>query len=153
MQDLADVIMLSMRPAEVATLCIIYYESSELNPPKWYKPEKNPKCAKELLTWIQGAIATRKLHNSVYSISRKRSTEVFSKFLKPYGITAKSLKKIRGKHASRVHGGQNPTSQHLKFLSRVAMRHKIDRFDSEKYYAEGRVPGIAVIGMPLWHTN
>ncbi|KAF0484151.1 hypothetical protein F8M41_023079 [Gigaspora margarita] len=38
MQDLADVIiMLSMRPAEVATLCIIHYEPGELNPPEWYK--------------------------------------------------------------------------------------------------------------------
>jgi len=96
--------------------------------------EKNPERAKELLTWIQDAIATGKLCNPVYG---KRSTGVFSKFLKPYGITAKRLRKIRGKHASRVHGGQNPTSQHLEFLSRIAMRHKIDRFDSGKYYAEG----------------
>ncbi|CAG8825558.1 27878_t:CDS:2, partial [Dentiscutata erythropus] len=70
-QDLADVIMmLSMRPAEVATLCIIHYEPGELNPPEWYKPER----AKELLTWIQDAIATRKLRNPVYSINGKRST-------------------------------------------------------------------------------
>ncbi|CAG8681181.1 4059_t:CDS:1, partial [Paraglomus brasilianum] len=39
MQDLADVIMmLSMRPAEVATLCIIHYEPGESNPPEWFKP-------------------------------------------------------------------------------------------------------------------
>ncbi|KAF0469679.1 hypothetical protein F8M41_025509 [Gigaspora margarita] len=50
---------------------------------------------------------------------------------------AKRLRKIRGKHASRVHSSQNPTSQHLEFLSRVAMRYKIDHFDSEKYYAKG----------------
>ncbi|RHZ48977.1 hypothetical protein Glove_535g64 [Diversispora epigaea] len=99
--------------------------------------EKNPERAKELLTWIQDAIATGKLRNPVYSISGKRSTGVFSKFLKPYGITAKRLRKIGGKHASRVHSGQNPTSQHLKLLSRIAMRHKIDRFDSGMYYAEG----------------
>ena len=99
--------------------------------------EKNPERAKELLTWIQDAIATGKSCNPVYSINGKRSTGVFSKFLKPYGITAKRLRKIGGKHASRVHGGQNPTSQHLEFLSRIAMRHKIDRFDSGKYYAEG----------------
>ncbi|CAG8803648.1 25213_t:CDS:1, partial [Dentiscutata erythropus] len=166
MQDLADVIMmLSMRPAEIATLHIIHYEPDESNPSKWFKPgyswyctgyiknkgeaknnpeprqflsmEKNPERAKELLTWIQDAIATGKLRNPVYSINGKRSTGVFSKFLKPYDITAKRLRKIRGKHASRVHGGQNPTSQHLEFLSRIAMRHKIDRFDSGKYYAEG----------------
>ncbi|CAG8641408.1 5527_t:CDS:2 [Ambispora gerdemannii] len=70
------------------------------------------------------------LRNPVYSINGKCSTGVFSKFLKPYGITAKRLRKIGGKHASRVHGGQNPTSQHLELLSRIAMRHKIDRFDS-----------------------
>ena len=34
-------------------------------------------------------------------------------------------------------GGQNSTSQHLAFLSRIAMRHKMDRHDSGMYYAEG----------------
>jgi len=166
LQDLADVIMmLSMRPAEVTTLRIIHYEPDESNPPEWYNPdyswyctgyiknkgeaknnseprpflsmEKNPERARELLTWIQNAIAIGKLRDPVYSINGKRSTGVFSKFLKPYGITAKRLRKIGGKHASRVHGGQNSTSQHLAFLSRIAMRHKIDRHDSGMYYAEG----------------
>ena len=166
LQDLADVIMmLSMRPAEVTTLRIIHYEPDESNPPEWYNPdyswyctgyiknkgeaknnpeprpflsmEKNPERARELLTWIQNAIAIGKLRDPVYSINGKRSTGVFSKFLKPYGITAKRLRKIGGKHASRVHGGQNPTSQHLAFLSRIAMRHKMDRHDSGNYYAEG----------------
>ncbi|RHZ52564.1 hypothetical protein Glove_460g12 [Diversispora epigaea] len=134
LQDLTDVIMmLSMRPAEVTTLRIIHYEPGEITLPEWYKPgyswyctgyiknkgetknnpesrqflsmEKNLERAKELLTWIQNAITTGKLCNPVYSISGKRSTGVFSKFLKPYGITAKRLRKIRGKHASRVHSG------------------------------------------------
>ncbi|CAG8736014.1 11846_t:CDS:2, partial [Gigaspora rosea] len=134
LQNLADVIMmLSMRPAEATTLRIIYYKPDESNPPEcynldysWYytgyiknkgeaknnsesRPflsmEKNPEHAKELLTWIQDAIPTRKLQSC--------------------------------KHASRVHGGQNSTSQHLAFLSRIAMRHKIGRHDSGMYYAEG----------------
>src|SRR6185369_4942796 len=123
MQDLADVIMmLSMRPAEATTLRIIHYEPDESNPPEWYNPdyswyctgyiknkgekkvnpeprpflsmEKNPERARELLTWIQNAIAIGKLRDPVYSINGKRSTGVFSKFLKPYGITAKRLRKI-----------------------------------------------------------
>ncbi|RHZ50564.1 hypothetical protein Glove_495g13 [Diversispora epigaea] len=139
MQDLADVIMmLSMKPAEVTTLRIIYYRPGESNPPEWYKPgyswyctgydknkgeaknnpeprqflsmEKNLKRAKELLTWIQDAIATGKLRNPVYSINGKRNIRDFSKFLKPYGITAKRLRKIGAKHTSRVNGGQNQTS-------------------------------------------
>ncbi|KAF0398403.1 hypothetical protein F8M41_009857 [Gigaspora margarita] len=157
--------MLSMRPTEATTLRIIYYETDELNPLEWYNPdyswyctgyiknkgetknnsepqpflsmEKNPERAKKLLTWIQDAIATRKLRNPVYSINRKHSTGVFSKFLKAYGIIAKRLRKIGGKHASRVHSGQNSTSQHLAFLSRIAMRHKMDCHDSGMYYAEG----------------
>ncbi|CAG8724145.1 24165_t:CDS:2 [Dentiscutata erythropus] len=166
LQNLADTIMmLSMRPAEVTTLRIIHYEPDESNPPEWYNPDyswyctgyiknkgeaknnpeprpflsmkKNPERARELLTWIQNAIAIGKLRDPVYSINGKRSTRVFSKFLKPYGITAKRLRKIGGKHASRVHSGQNPTSQHLALLSRIAMRHKIDRHDSGMYYAEG----------------
>ncbi|CAJ0835970.1 13409_t:CDS:2 [Entrophospora sp. SA101] len=165
MQDLADVIMmLSMRPAEVTTLRIIHYEESDYL--KWYKPgyswyctgyaknkqemkinpvprqflsmEKNPEQrARELLIWIQDAIATRKISDPVYGDNGKRNTRAFSKFLKPYGITAKRLRKIGGKHASRVHGGQNPTTQRLDLLCRIALRHKIDRFDSGKYYAEG----------------
>ncbi|RIB08433.1 hypothetical protein C2G38_2211653 [Gigaspora rosea] len=166
LQDLADVIMmLSMRPAKATTLRIIHYEPDESNPLEWYNPdyswyctgyiknkgeaknnseprpflsmEKNPECARELLTWIQNAIVIGKLRDPVYSINGKRSTGVFSKFLKPYGITAKRLRKIGGKHASRVHGGQNSTSQHLAFLSRIAMRHKMDRHDSGMYYTEG----------------
>ncbi|CAJ0846022.1 10782_t:CDS:2, partial [Entrophospora sp. SA101] len=90
MQDLADVIMmLSMRPAEVTTLRIIHCEEAKLrvsnspdepDPPKWYKPER----AKELLTWIQDAIATRKLRYPVYSDNGKRNIRAFSKFLNPY---------------------------------------------------------------------
>ncbi|CAG8707316.1 13774_t:CDS:2, partial [Acaulospora colombiana] len=70
-------------------------------------------------------------------VNGKRSIKSFNNFLRPYGITAKRLRKIGGKHASRVHGGQNPTPQHLDFLTRIALRHKIDRFDAGKNYAEG----------------
>ncbi|CAG8788299.1 8952_t:CDS:2, partial [Dentiscutata erythropus] len=153
MQDLADVIMmLSMRRTEVATLRIIHYEPGELNPPEWYKPgyswycigyiknkgevKNNPKPW-QFLSIEKNPEPTKKLCNPVYSINGKRSTEVFSKFLKPYDIIAKRLRKIGGKHTSRVHGGQNPTSQYLAFLSRIAMRHKIDHHDSGMFYAEG----------------
>ncbi|RHZ80679.1 hypothetical protein Glove_132g31 [Diversispora epigaea] len=97
----------------------------------------NPERARELLTWIQNAIAIGKLRDPVYSINGKRSTRPFNNFLRPYGITAKKLRKIGGKHASRVRGGQNPIPQHLDFLTRVALRHKIDRLDAGKNYAEG----------------
>nr|CAG8617019.1 9256_t:CDS:2 [Entrophospora candida] len=140
MQDLADVIMmLSMRPAEVTTLRIIHCEP---DPPEWYKPgyswyctgyiknkgenkvnpeprqflsmEKDPERARELLTWIQDAISMKKLRDPVYSDNGKRNIRAFSKFLNAYGITTKRLRKIGSKHASKVHGSQNPTAQHLK---------------------------------------
>ncbi|CAG8630037.1 1010_t:CDS:2 [Cetraspora pellucida] len=145
MQDLADVIMmLSMRPAEYKSdyswYCIEYIKNKEVKnnskSQQFLSIKKNPKYAKELLTWIQDAIATRKLHNSVYSINKKYSAGVFSKFLKSYDIIAKRLRKIRGKHASRVHNNQNPTSQHLEFLSRVVMRYKMDHYNSEMYYVK-----------------
>nr|CAG8624707.1 2007_t:CDS:2 [Entrophospora candida] len=155
MQDLADVIMmLSMRPAEVTTLRIIHYKPDESDPPEWFKPdyswyctgyiknkgekkvnpeprqflsmEKNPERARELLTWIQDAISMKKLRHPVYSDNGKCNIRAFGKFLKQYNITAKRLRKIGGKHASRVHGGQNPTTQQLNLLARIAMRHKID---------------------------
>ncbi|CAG8827619.1 12301_t:CDS:2, partial [Cetraspora pellucida] len=123
-QDLADVIMM--------------LKEAKNNSEHWQFlfMEKNPECAKELLTWIQDAIATRKLCNPVYSINRKCTTGIFNKFLKLYDITAKRLKKIEGKHASRVHDSQNPTLQRFEFLSKVAMRHKIDHHNSGIYYAE-----------------
>ncbi|CAG8641232.1 24558_t:CDS:1 [Cetraspora pellucida] len=165
MQDLANIIIiLNIRSAKVVTLHIINYEPGKSNPPEWYKssyswycikyiknkgeaknnPEprqflsmkKNPKRAKELLTWIQDAIATKKLCNPVFSINGKCSTGVFSKFLKSYGITTKRLRKIRSKHASKVHDDQNPTLQYLEFLSRVVMRHKMDHHNSGMYYTE-----------------
>ncbi|CAG8589154.1 15508_t:CDS:2 [Cetraspora pellucida] len=141
MHDLADVIMmLSIRSVEVFTLHIIHYEPREAknNPEaqQFLFMEKNSEHAKELLTWIQNAIATRKLCNSVYNINKKYSTGVFSKILKSYDIIAKRLRKIGSKHASRVHDSQNPTSQHLEFLSRVAMRHKIDHHNSGIYYTK-----------------
>ncbi|CAG8786269.1 3769_t:CDS:2 [Cetraspora pellucida] len=144
MQDLADIIMMSsIRPAEVATLCIIYYEPGEAkNNPKsqqFISIEKNPECAKELLTWIQDAIATKKLCNPVYSINRKHSTGVFSKFLKSYSITAKRLRKIGGKHACKVYNSSNPTHQHLDLFNRIALRHKIVCLDAKKNYAIGNI--------------
>ncbi|CAJ0830731.1 3113_t:CDS:2 [Entrophospora sp. SA101] len=65
----------------------------------------------------------------------KRNIRAFSKFLNAYGITAKRLRKIGSKHASRVHGSRNPTVQHLSLLCRIAMRHKIDRLiDIGKFF-------------------
>ena len=84
-ENLVDVIvMLSIRPAEVRSLQINYYELNSSNISSWYKEgyswyctgylksrgekkknpdprpflsmEKNPKRARELLTWIQDAI-------------------------------------------------------------------------------------------------
>ncbi|CAG8459676.1 638_t:CDS:2 [Cetraspora pellucida] len=136
MQDLAD-----YKPG-YSWYCIGYIKNkgeakNNPEPQQFLSMEKNPECAKELLTWIQDAITTRKLCNSVYSINKKHSIGVFSKILKSYDITAKRLRKIGSKHAFRIHSSQNPTSQHLEFLSRVAIRHKMDHHNSEMYYAKG----------------
>nr|CAG8676457.1 5151_t:CDS:2 [Entrophospora candida] len=74
--------------------------------------EKNLEHARELLTWIQDAIAIKKLCDPVYGDNGKCNIRAFSKFLKAY-------------------------AQHLSLLCRIAMRQKIDRFDSGTYYAEG----------------
>ncbi|RHZ78509.1 hypothetical protein Glove_162g77 [Diversispora epigaea] len=62
-------------------------------------------------------IVTGKLHDPVYGSTGKRNSRVFNGFLKPHGITPKVLRKIGVKHASRVHGSQNPTSEHLDLHS------------------------------------
>jgi hypothetical protein len=166
MQDLADVmVMLSMRPAEVSSLQINHYEVDLSNHPAWYEngyswyytgykknkgeykdnPEPRPfvsmekdlERARTLLIWIQEAIKAGKLSDPTFSENGKRNTRAFSKFLKPHKITPKTLRKIGGKHACRVHGGPNATHQNLDRLNRQALRHKIVHHDAGKNYAIG----------------
>ncbi|CAG8603976.1 3456_t:CDS:2 [Cetraspora pellucida] len=143
LQNLADVIMmLCMRPAEVSSLQIDHYENKGENkddpePRLFLSIEKNSEYARALLIWIQEAIKAGKLSDSTFSKNGKHNTRAFSKFLKPYKIMPKILRKIEGKHACRVHGGPNPTHQHLDLLNRIALRHKIVRLDAGKNYAIG----------------
>jgi hypothetical protein len=97
--------------------------------------EKNPEHARELLTWIQEAIKARRLRDLVYAKSGKRSTKPFRDFLKPYRAEPRKLKCYGKRHASRTHGGKNPTSKYLKYLSKVTLRQKSDRLDAEDNYA------------------
>ncbi|CAG8673003.1 21115_t:CDS:2 [Dentiscutata erythropus] len=166
LQDFADIMMmLCMRPAEVSSLQINHYEVDPSSPPAWHKNsyswyctryaknkgenkdnpephpflamEKNPEHARTLFIWIQEAIKARKLGDPTFSENGKWNTRAFSKFLKPYKITPKILRKIGGKHACRAHGGPNPTHQHLDLLNRIALRHKIVRLDAGKNYTIG----------------
>ena len=63
----------------------------------------------------------------------------FNEFLKqePYRTIPEKLRDYGSKHASRVHGGKNPTPQHLKLLSRIAMRQESDHLDAGDNYAIG----------------
>ncbi|CAG8805592.1 4337_t:CDS:2, partial [Dentiscutata erythropus] len=122
MQDLADVIMiLSIKPTEVATLRIIHYKPGELNPPEWYKPGYSWYC----IRYIKNKGEAKNNPEPRQFLFMEKNSE------------SKRLRKIGDKHASRVHGGQNSTSQHLEFLSKIAIRYKIDCFNSRKYYTEG----------------
>jgi hypothetical protein len=167
-EDLADVIvMLSMRPAEVRSLQINYYEPDPMNIPAWCKDgyswyctgylkskgkkkknpvpkpllsmEKNPERVRELLTWIQEAIKVRKLRDPVFTENDKRNDTPFNEFLKqePYKSLPKDLREYGVKHASRTHGGKKPTPEHLKLLSRIALRQESDRLDAGDNYAIG----------------
>src|SRR5581483_4958265 len=167
-KDLADVIvMLSMRPAEIRSLQINYYEPDPSNIPAWYKEgyswyctgylknkgekkknppprlflsiEKNPERARELLTWIRDAIKAGKLRDPVYTRSGTRNAWPFNEFLKqePYRTKPKNLRDYGSKHASRIHSGKKPTPQHLKLLSRIAMRQESDCLDAGDNYAIG----------------
>ncbi|KAF0481468.1 highly derived d5-like helicase-primase: PROVISIONAL [Gigaspora margarita] len=99
--------------------------------------KKNPECAKELLTWIQNAIKVRKLHDPVFTENETRNAWPFNKFLKQklYRTIPKKLRDYGNKHASRIHGGKKLTSQHLKLLSRIAMRQESDHLDAGDNYA------------------
>src|SRR4051812_14756649 len=101
--------------------------------------EKNSECARELLTWIQDAIKAKKLSDPVFTESGTRNAWPFNEFLKqePYRIIPKNLRDYGAKHASKVHSGKNPTSQHLKLLSRIAMRQESNCLDAGDNYAIG----------------
>ncbi len=75
--------------------------------------KKNSECAKILLIWIQEAIKAGKLSNSTFSKNGKRNTRAFSKFLKPYKIIPKILRKIGDKHTCRVYSNPNAIHQNL----------------------------------------
>ena len=167
-ENLADVVViLSMRPVEVRSLQINYYELDSSNILSWYKEsyswyctgylksrgekkknpeprpflsmEKNPERARELLTWIQDAIKAGKLRDPVYTESETRNAWPFNEFLKqePYRTKPKNLRDYGAKHAFRIHSGKNSTPQHLKLLSRIALRQKSDRLNAGDNYAIG----------------
>jgi hypothetical protein len=71
---------------------------------------------------------------SVYGETGKRNTSKFSEFLSLHGITPTIPRRIGRKHASRIHGGTNPTPQHLDLLTRIALKQKIGRLDAGKNY-------------------
>ncbi|CAG8781315.1 618_t:CDS:1, partial [Dentiscutata erythropus] len=98
--------------------------------------EKSPERARELLTWIQNAIKAKKLRDPVFTENKTRNAWPFNEFLKqePYRTIPKKLRDYGSKHASRIHGGKKPTPQHLKLLSRIAMRQESDHFDAGDNY-------------------
>ncbi|CAG8581890.1 16462_t:CDS:2 [Dentiscutata erythropus] len=115
-EDLADVIvMLSMRSAEVRSLQIIHYKPDPLNAP------------------------AKKLCDTVFTENETRNAWPFNEFLKqePYRTIPKKLRDYGSKHVSKIHGGKKPTPQHLKLLSRIAMRQESDRLDAGDNYAIG----------------
>ncbi|KAF0470266.1 hypothetical protein F8M41_025406 [Gigaspora margarita] len=68
-----------------------------------------------------------------------RNAWPFNEFLKqePYRTIPKKLRDYGSKHASRIHGGKKPTPQHLKLLSRIAMRQESDCLNAGDNYAIG----------------
>jgi len=101
--------------------------------------KKDLKHTRILLIWIQETIKAGKLIDPTFSENRKHNIRVFSKFLKPYKIMPKILRKTEGKHAYRVHGGPNATHHNLYLLNRIALRHKIIHHDMGKNYVIGDI--------------
>ncbi|UZO08775.1 uncharacterized protein OCT59_029026 [Rhizophagus irregularis] len=96
--------MLSMRPVEIRSLQINYYEPDPSNIPAWYKEGYSWYC---------------------------------TGYLKNKGEKKENPKDYGSKHAFRIHGGKNPTPQHLKLLLRIALRQESDYLDAGDNYAIG----------------
>ena len=79
------------------------------------------------------------MRDPVYTGSGTCNAWPFNEFLKqePYRTKPKNLRDYGSKHASRIHGGKNPTPQHLKLLLRIALRQESDRLDAGDNYAIG----------------
>ncbi|CAJ0854478.1 12452_t:CDS:1 [Entrophospora sp. SA101] len=162
MQNLMDImIMLSMRPADVATLRINHYSPSN---EEWYHSEyswyctgyaknknneprpfvsmeKDPLLARELLVWIQKAIP-----NKFPFLMRDKDGDVnvhpINNFLAVYGISSSYLRKIRSDHAIIIHEGK--TRSKCNRLCKLALRHKIKREASDHYGIMNNRPIIPV---------
>ncbi|CAG8492569.1 17933_t:CDS:2 [Dentiscutata erythropus] len=151
MQNLMDImIMLSIRSADVANLCVDYYKPSNTD---WYDPkyswyctgyaknkkdeprplvsmEKDPLLARELLIWIQKAIP-----NEFPFLIRDKDGDVnvhpINNFLAIYGISSSYLRKIGSDHAIIIHEGK--TRSKCNRLCKLALRYKINREASDHY--------------------
>ena len=79
--------------------------------------EKNPVRARELLTWIQKAIAKR---FPFLLMGEDDNVNVYpiNNFLAPYGISLCHLRKIGADHASRVHGGKNDSRHRVAVMTK-----------------------------------
>ncbi|PKK58053.1 hypothetical protein RhiirC2_796938 [Rhizophagus irregularis] len=155
-EDLVDVmIMLSMRPADVAGLSIDKYEASD---EIWYDPkfswyctgysktkeetgvgeprpflsmEKDPIRAKEFLAWIQKAIPEK------FTFLQKNKSGIvnvnpINLVLAKHGITSNKLRKIGADHASRIHRGKNDSRRQR--LRKLACRQVVGRDESVQHY-------------------
>jgi hypothetical protein len=155
-ENLVDImIMLSMRPADVANLSIDKYdESDEI----WYKSnyswyctgyskikdetglgeprpflsmEKDPIRARELLTWIQKSIP-EKFPFLQKNRSGKVNINPINTTIAKHGITSRKLRVIGADHASRIHRGRNDS--YRQYLRKLACRQVVGRIVSVEHY-------------------
>jgi len=162
MQNLMDImIMLSMRPADVATLRINHYSPSN---EEWYDPkyswyctdyaknknneprpfvsmEKDPLLARELLVWIQKAIP-----NEFPFLMRDKDGDInvhpINNFLAVYGISSSYLRKIGSDHTIVIHGNKNDSKRNR--LRQLALRQKVINTASDHYGIMNNRPIIPV---------
>lgn len=132
---MADImIMLSMRSAEVKSLCIAngcvtgFVKSREdTEPRKFLSMVMDESRARELLTWVQNAIKSGMLRDPGVP-----GVKWFNTFLKQYNLKPGDLRKIGLDHAARVNGGKNDS--HRQTLRSIAARHKRGRVLPVQHY-------------------
>ncbi|CAG8574687.1 1277_t:CDS:2 [Cetraspora pellucida] len=143
------IVMLSMRPAEVRSFQIIYYEPNPLNAPVWYKEDYSWYCT----GYLKNREEKKKKSESCIFLSIEKNLECVRELLIWIQNAIKPKKDYRNKHAFRIHEDKKPISQHLKLVSKIIIRQESDYLNIGDNYTIGNIESKESNSKPETNNN